>query len=220
MVEHFLAKEDVASSSLVTRFFLFLNRAYAARHGTVNLFRYIFFIVLPLLVSCDRGSLPETPEHSPEVAATDLTESTPTELVIEAPATAAPTEEGNISSGPPIDPKNIAGSYRDSSAPELVYELHPGNTFTATWQAADGSRGLRIEGLYQVERDEVVYLMGLNFYRKSSFLGGYDDNRVPTRKPKCYLRIEGDVLQLIADKTDAPFKVAPFTATQLSRIQD
>lgn len=174
------------------------------------------FCLLPLLlVSCDQKP-PEEPAAAAEGESSQTTESPSAELVIEAPETEAPALERKLS-GPPIDPKNVAGSYRDPSVPELVYELHSGDTFTATWQAADGSRGLRIEGLYQVERGEVVYLMGLNFLRKSSFLGGFDDSRVPSRKPKCYFRIEGSVLRMIEDKTDAPFKVAPFTATQLVR---
>ncbi len=173
--------------------------------------------LLPLfLVSCD-----QKPSEEPVAAVKEIPEkktddeAASAELVIEAPEVAPPAETDT--SGPPIDPKNVAGSYRDPSVPELVYELHPGNTFTATWQAADGSRGLRIEGLYQVERGEVVYLMGLTFLRKSSFLGSFDDSRVPTRKPKCYFRIEGSMLRMIEDKTDAPFKVAPFTASQLVR---
>lgn len=181
-----------------------------------------------VLTSCDtkptaEKSAPEQALQAADEGSSDKTESqTPSaELVIDAPVTAAekaPTAPQP--GGPRINPKNVAGSYSDPSAPELVYELHPGNTFTATWQAADGSRGLRIEGLYQVERGDVVYLMGLNFFRKSSFLGGFNDNRVPTRKPKCYFRIEGNMLKMIPDKTDAPFKVAPFTATQLARIHD
>jgi hypothetical protein len=176
-------------------------------------------VVQVLLVSCDHKPSEEPVAEVKETSEqkTDF-EAPSAELVIEAPEVAPPAE--TEPSGPPIDPKNVAGSYRDPSVPELVYELHPGNTFTATWQAADGSRGLRIEGLYQVERGEVVYLMGLNFLRKSSFLGGFDDSRVPTRKPKCYFRIEANQLNMIPDKTDAPFKVAPFTSTRLSRMPD
>ncbi len=185
-------------------------------------------MLLVALASCDTKPTPEKsgPEQTSPIMEKSLSvtteESAPSaELVIDAPASAPMTApSAPRAEGPPIDPKNVAGAYRDPSAPELVYELHPGNTFTATWQAADGTRGLRIEGLYQVERGEVVYLMGLNFIRKSSFLGGFDDSRVPTRKPKCYFRIEGNVLNMIPDKTDAPFKVAPFTATRLARIAD
>ncbi len=177
-------------------------------------------LLLPLiLVSCDQKPTEKPVAAAPETAVEMTDQEAPSaELVIEAPDV-VPSPEKQIT-GPPIDPKNVAGSYRDPSAPELVYELHPGNTFTATWQAADGSRGLRIEGLYQVERGEVVYLMGLNFLRKSSFLAGFDESREPTRKPKCYFRIEGNQLTMIPDKTDAPFKVAPFTATRLATMPD
>jgi hypothetical protein len=99
----------------------------------------------------------------------------------------------------PMSPESVPGLYRDPSAPEVLYEFMEGDRWSATWQPDDKSRGLMMEGVYQVEKGGVVHLRVMQFGRRETFLG---DN----------------ALVMMSNKTAQAFTMAPFTAARLMKV--
>ena len=210
LVEHFLAKEDVASSSLVTRSLFTLMDRY-------------LLIVLPVaatifLSGCGRKSPEaETSQPAPEPTGPEVVE------FVEAGEQdgAAPSAVMIESSAEPMSPESVPGRYRDPSAPEVAYEFGTDNTWSATWQPSDESRGLMMNGVYQVEDGGVVHLRVLEFGRREPFLGDDWDKRTPPHpRPRGYFRIEGNEMIMMSDRTSQAFTMAPFNAVRLVKTGD
>jgi hypothetical protein len=121
----------------------------------------------------------------------------------------------------PMSPESVPGRYRDPAAPEVLYEFGDDMTWKATWQPDDESRGLLMEGVYQVESGGVVHLRVLAFGRREAFIGDDWDRRSPPHpRPRGYFRIEGNELVMMSDKTAQAFTMAPFNAARLVKVND
>ena len=119
----------------------------------------------------------------------------------------------------PMSPESIPGLYRDPAAPEVLYEFREDDRWIATWQPEDQSRGLMMEGVYQVEKGGVVHLRVMQFGRRDDFLGDDWDRRTPPHpRPRGFFRIEDNALVMISDKTAQAFNMAPFTAARLVKV--
>ena len=170
-----------------------------------------------LLAGCDRKAA------EPEVAVEVVEEKRPemVEFVVAGEEGAAPSAELMESAVEPMSPESVPGRYRDPAAPEVVYNFGEDNTWSATWQPEDESRGLMMNGVYQVESGGVVHLRVLAFGRREAFLGDDWEKRSPPHpRPRGYFRIEGNELQMISDKTSQAFTMAPFNATRLVKAGD
>ena len=95
------------------------------------------------------------------------------------------------------------------------------NTWEAVWQPEDESRGLMMNGVYQVEKGGVVHLRVLSFGRREAFLGDDWDKRTPPHpRPRGFFRMEGNELVMMSDGTAQAFVMAPFKATRLVKVGD
>jgi hypothetical protein len=120
----------------------------------------------------------------------------------------------------PMTPETVPGRYRDPEVPEVLYEFGTDDTWTATWQPEDQSRGLMMNGVYALESGGVVHLRVLAFGRRESFLGDDWDKRTPPHpRPRGYFRIEGNELLMMSDKTSQAFSMAPFKAARLVKVE-
>lgn len=119
----------------------------------------------------------------------------------------------------PMSAESLPGLYRDPAAPEVLYEFGEDDRWIATWQPEDKTRGLMMEGVYQVEQGGVVHLRVMQFGRRDDFLGDDWDRRTPPHpRPRGFFRIEDNALVMISDRTAQAFSMAPFTATRLVKV--
>ena len=184
-----------------------------------------------LSTSCDR----KAPERTEPVLPAPPSARAEPEAVVEPAKTAEPpaaaettpvpeiveTESEPAAKAPPMPPESVPGLYRDPSASAVLYDFKEGDRWTATWQMPDGSRGLMMEGMYQIERGDVVHLLVTQFGRRgSASIGGWDFRAPPQPRPRAYFRIEGNELVLIPDKTAQAFTMPPFTASRLMKVAD
>jgi hypothetical protein len=101
----------------------------------------------------------------------------------------------------------------------VLYEFMEGDRWSATWQPDDKSRGLMMEGVYQVEKGGVVHLRVMQFGRRETFLGDDWDRRTPPHpRPRGFFRIEDNALVMMSNKTAQAFTMAPFTAARLMKV--
>ena len=211
MVEHFLAKEDVASSSLVTRSPFFLIH--------VKLLSSLVLLPLAagfLLAGCGQpvpeSSKVEAGQGDAEVV--EIVEST----TVGEEAPSAVLLDTRVES---VSPDALPGSYQDPDVPEVIYTFAADKSWEAVWQPQDESRGLLMSGVYMVEDGGLLHLRVLSFGRRESFLGDDWDRRAPPHpRPRAYFRVEGGQLVMIADNTAQAFTMAPFTAARLVRVAD
>ena len=214
MVEHFLAKEDVASSSLVTRSPLFL----------IHVKLLSSLVLLPLaaaifLAGCGQptsgSSKVEAGQGDAEVVeVVEIVEST-------TDGEEAPSAVLLDTKVEPVSPDALPGSYQDPDVPEVIYTFAADNSWEAVWQPQDESRGLLMSGVYMVEDGGLLHLRVLSFGRRESFLGDDWDRRAPPHpRPRAYFRVEGGQLVMIADNTAQAFIMAPFTAVRLVKVAD
>lgn len=132
----------------------------------------------------------------------------------------APSAELIESAVEPMSPESVPGRYRDPAAPEVVYEFGADDTWSATWQPEDQTRGLMMNGVYAVEDGGVLHLRVLAFGRREPFLGDDWDKRTPPHpRPRGYFRIEGNELLMMSDKTSQAFTMAPFNAARLVKFE-
>lgn len=174
------------------------------------------------VAGCGRKA-PEQAETEAAAEAGAVAEADAAEVVeiVEAPAgeEAAPSAVLLESKIEPMSPESIPGLYRDPAAPEVLYEFREDDRWVATWQPEDQSRGLMMEGVYQVEKGGVVHLRVMQFGRRDDFLGDDWDRRTPPHpRPRGFFRIEDNALVIISDKTAQAFNMAPFTAARLVKV--
>ena len=207
-----------------------LRRAGALRGGLSALFfamKFLWFtsVVVAACLSvagCGRKA-PEQAETEAPMEAGAVAEADEAEVVeiVESPAgeKAAPSAVLLESKIEPMSPESIPGLYRDPAAPEVLYEFREDDRWVATWQPEDQSRGLMMEGVYQVEKGGVVHLRVMQFGRRDEFLGDDWDRRTPPHpRPRGFFRIEDNALVMISDKTAQAFNMAPFTAARLVKV--
>ena len=215
LVEHFLAKEDVASSSLVTRS-LFL-------HVKDRLLPILLTVVVCLFAAaCDRQAAETKPEVPADEAIGVVEEAVEVVEIMEpsADGVEAPSATLMESTVEPMSAGSLPGLYRDPSVPDVLYEFGENEEWQATWQPGDESRGLMMSGVYQVETGGVLHLRVLSFGRRESFLGDDWERRSPPHpRPRGYFRIEGQQLVMMSNKTAQAFTMAPFTAARLVRVE-
>ena len=210
MVEHFLAKEDVASSSLVTRSPFLIH--VKSRSSLVLLPLAAGFLLAGCGQPVPESSQVDTGQGDPEVV--ESVEST-TEGVETPSAVLLDTTVESVS------PDTLPGSYQDPDVPEVTYTFSADKSWEAVWQPQDESRGLLMSGVYMVEDGGLLHLRVLSFGRRESFLGDDWDRRAPPHpRPRAYFRVEGGQLVMIADNTAQAFTMAPFTAARLVRVAD
>jgi hypothetical protein len=119
----------------------------------------------------------------------------------------------------PLSPESLPGSYRDPEVPDVIYNFAADNTWEATWQPEDETRGLMMNGVYQVESGDVLHLRVLAFGRREAFLGDDWDKRTPPHpRPRAFFRMEGIELVMMSDRTAQAFTMAPFKAARLVKI--
>jgi hypothetical protein len=119
----------------------------------------------------------------------------------------------------PLSPESLPGSYRDPEVPDVIYNFAADNTWEATWQPEDETRGLMMNGVYQVESGDVLHLRVLAFGRREAFLGDDWDKRTPPHpRPRAFFRMEGNELVMMSDRTAQAFTMAPFKAARLVKI--
>ena len=166
---------------------------------------------------CGRKSPePETSQPAPEPTGPEVVE-----FVDAGEQEAVPSAVMIESSVEPMSPESVPGRYRDPAAPEVSYEFGSDNTWSATWQPEDESRGLMMNGVYQVENGGVVHLRVLEFGRREAFLGNDWDKRTPPHpRPRGYFRIEGNEMIMMSDRTSQAFTMAPFNAVRLVKTGD
>ena len=214
MVEHFLAKEDVASSSLVTRS-LFLP-------VKDRLFPILLTVAVCFFAAaCDRQGTETKPEAPADEVIGVAEEAVEVVEIMEPSADGqeAPSAILIDSKMEPMSAASLPGLYRDPSVPDVLYEFGEGDEWQAAWQPGDESRGLMMSGVYQVETGGVVHLRVLSFGRRESFLGDDWDRRSPPHpRPRGYFRIEGNQLVMMSNKTSQAFTMAPFTSARLVKV--
>lgn len=212
MVEHFLAKEDVASSSLVTRSLF--------SHVKDRLFPILMSVGLALAGCGQTAPEPKTSESVPDAGEVSEPVVETVEIVETVTEDGAPPSAVLMESKiEPMSPESVPGLYRDPSAPEVLYEFMEGDRWSATWQPDDKSRGLMMEGVYQVEKGGVVHLRVMQFGRRDAFLGDDWDRRTPPHpRPRGFFRIEDNALVMMSNKTAQAFTMAPFTASRLVKV--
>ena len=160
-----------------------------------------------LSAGCDRTA-PEAAESEAAAPA-----STPSVEVVEAVAT--PVEPR----AEPMPPESVPGRYRDPAVPGVLYEFEDGDRWTATWETTDGSRGLMMEGMYQIEKGEVLHLLVMQFGRRGAgSIGDWDLRAPPQPRPRAFFRIEGNELVIMPERTAQAFTMAPFTAARLAKV--
>lgn len=174
------------------------------------------------VAGCGRKA-PEKAETEAAAEASPVAEVEAAEVVeiVESPngAEAAPSAVLLESKIEPMSPESIPGLYRDPAAPEVLYEFREDDRWVAIWQPEDQSRGLMMEGVYQVEKGGVVHLRVMQFGRRDDFLGDDWDRRTPPHpRPRGFFRIEDNALVMISDKTAQAFNMAPFTAARLVKV--
>lgn len=174
------------------------------------------------VAGCNRKA-PEQAETEAAAETAAGTEADAAEVVeiVEAPPGegAAPSAVLLESKIEPMSPESIPGLYRDPAAPEVLYEFRDDDRWVATWQPEDKSRGLMMEGVYQVEKGGVVHLRVMQFGRRDDFLGDDWDRRTPPHpRPRAFFLIEDNALVMISDKTAQAFSMAPFTAARLVKV--
>ncbi len=119
----------------------------------------------------------------------------------------------------PVSAESLPGRYRDPEVPDVIYSFAADNTWEATWQPEDETRGLMMNGVYQVEGGEVLHLRVLAFGRREEFLGDDWDKRTPPHpRPRAFFRMEGNELVMMSDRTAQAFTMAPFKAARLVKI--
>ena len=180
-------------------------------------------ILLPVsLCALLAGCKPKAPETAAEASAPSAPGPEIVEIVEpNKEGEAAPSAVMIESSAEPMSPESVPGRYRDPSAPEVAYEFGTDNTWSATWQPSDESRGLMMNGVYQVEDGGVVHLRVLEFGRREPFLGDDWDKRTPPHpRPRGYFRIEGNEMIMMSDRTSQAFTMAPFNAVRLVKTGD
>jgi hypothetical protein len=117
-------------------------------------------------------------------------------------------------------PAQLAGSYRDPTAPAVLYELRPDGSWQATWESEDGKKGLRMKGTYKTEYG-MARLLCTSVVRKDLISGDYKRERVPPApQPRCLFTITGDKLIMVPDMADPAFVIEPFSATRLEKVVD
>ncbi|MFZ4484347.1 MAG: hypothetical protein ACOYOL_10255 [Chthoniobacterales bacterium] len=183
-------------------------------------------------------SAPESPQAAPgtETAEIEVAKAppessadapTPRPSILATPEiTAAPGEATDLMDPamPDLDTAasktaQVSGSYRDSTAPEVLYELRPDGTWQATWQAPDGEKGLRMKGTYKVEYG-MARLLCTAVARKDPLSRDFKRERVPPApQPRCVFTVADDTLFMVPDMADPAFLMTPFTATQLKKLQ-
>lgn len=167
------------------------------------------------LMGCDRKAEPEVAETPMESKAPEVVE-----FVQPGQEEVAPSAELIESTVEPMSPESVPGRYRDPAAPEVVYEFGADDTWSATWQPEDQTRGLMMNGVYAVEDGGVLHLRVLAFGRREPFLGDDWDKRTPPHpRPRGYFRIEGNELLMMSDKTSQAFTMAPFNAARLVKFE-
>lgn len=200
------------------------------RGGLLDLFCAMKFSWLTLAAvaaclcaaGCNRKA-PEQPETEASAEASPVAEVEAAEVVeiVESPTgeAAAPSAVLLESKIEPMSPESIPGLYRDPAAPEVLYEFRDDDRWVATWQPEDQSRGLMMEGVYQVEKGGVVHLRVMQFGRRDDFLGDDWERRTPPHpRPRGFFRIEDNALVMISDKTAQAFNMAPFSAARLVKV--
>jgi len=210
LVEHFLAKEDVASSSLVTR------SPFLTDVNPFSLLNLLPIAASLVLAGCGQAAPGAASVDAEPVSAevVEIVESTSEGQ--EAPS--AILLDSKVES---ISPDALPGSYQDPDVPEVIYTFAADKTWEAVWQPQDESRGLLMSGVYMVEDGGVLHLRVLSFGRRESFLGDDWDRRAPPHpRPRAYFRIEGKQLVMVSNNTAQAFTMAPFTAARLVRLAD
>lgn len=173
-------------------------------------------LVCLVLAGCGRKAA--EPEAAGEPLPGEAVETV--EIVIEAAGEEEPSAVLIESRVVPMSPESVPGRYQDPAAPDVVYEFGDDLTWQATWQPGDASRGLLMEGVYQVESGGVVHLRVLAFGRREEFIGDDWDRRSPPHpRPRGYFRIEGNELVMISDQTAQSFTMAPFKAARLVKVE-
>lgn len=175
-----------------------------------------------LAAGCNRKA-PDAAGTEPAAEASPVAEVEATEVVeiVESPTgeVAAPSAVLLESKVEPMSPESVPGLYRDPSAPEVLYEFMEGDRWSATWQPDDKSRGLMMEGVYQLEKGGVVHLRVMQFGRRDAFLGDDWDRRTPPHpRPRGFFRIEDNALVMMSNGTAQAFTMAPFTAARLMKV--
>lgn len=119
----------------------------------------------------------------------------------------------------PVSLDSLPGRYSDPAVPDVIYSFAADNTWEATWQPEDESRGLMMNGVYQVENGDVLHLRVLAFGRREAFLGDDWDKRTPPHpRPRAFFRMEGNELVMISDRTAQAFTMAPFKSARLVKV--
>jgi hypothetical protein len=173
----------------------------------------VFFV----LSGCDRKA---TEPESEEAAVVEDKAPEVVEILEVGQEEAEPSAVLIESAVEPMSPETVPGRYRDPSAPEVLYEFREDNTWSATWQPDDETRGLMMEGVYQVESGGVVHLRVLAFGRREAFIGDDWDKRTPPHpRPRAFFRIDGSSLMMMSDKTAQAFTMAPFNASRLVKVE-
>lgn len=172
-----------------------------------------------LSAGCDRPK-PEA-EDAPTSAAPAEPEAAETVEIVESvpEGEVAPSAVLIESKLEPVSPESLPGRYRDPGVPDVVYSFAKDNTWEALWQPEDESRGLMMNGVYQVEKGGVVHLRVLSFGRREAFLGDDWDKRTPPHpRPRGFFRMEGNELVMMSDRTAQAFTMAPFKAARLVKV--
>ncbi len=176
-------------------------------------------LVCLVVAGCDRKAAEPEAAGEPLPEAAEETVET-VEIVTAAGDEAEPSAVLIESRVVPMSPESVPGRYQDPAAPDVVYEFGDDMTWQATWQPGDASRGLLMEGVYQVESGGVVHLRVLAFGRREEFIGDDWDRRSPPHpRPRGYFRIEGNELVMMSDKTAQAFTMAPFNAARLVKVE-
>lgn len=161
---------------------------------------------------------PESPVGAP----------TPQATILEAPQAGSALDGAGDSAGPVMPdldaaeqkPAQLAGSYRDPTAPGVLYELRPDGSWQATWESEDGKKGLRMKGTYKTEYG-MARLLCTSVVRKDLISGDYKRDRVPPApQPRCLFTITEDKLIMVPDMADPAFVIEPFSATRLEKVVD
>ena len=183
------------------------------------------FILLAALAcffatGCDREAPKPAQSEAPAAATASQPETEVVEIVESTSGEEAPPSAVLMESKiEPMSPESVPGLYRDPSVPDVLYEFQDGNRWTATWQPEDESRGLMMEGIYQVEGDGVIHLRVMQFGRRDAYLGDDWDRRTPAHpRPRAFFRIEDNALVMMSGKTAQAFTMAPFTAARLVKV--
>lgn len=172
-------------------------------------FVFTAFVVLGFVSACKPR--PDADAVKPEVPAKPLAAEAPSaEMVVVSQSGATSSEMLE-----PLSADGLAGSYRDSAAPEVLYEFALDGTWRATWQPAGGGGGLRMSGTYLVD-GTMVGLQCRSFYRFDPVLKDYAEESVSASpRPRCLFRMEGPALVMQVKKAAEPFVMPPFTARRL-----